>query len=532
MTTPLKWRVALDRLFESGINQAIYHGFPYRHPAFPFPGFQPFASPYFPAGMSFSSDMSRDNPLLFGSAPTLNAYAARAQYLLQRSQTRAAVGIFYQRFDYPNGNFIQEELVQGVLDETDTPLPKGSGLIEMVMPSKPALTGDRQWTAECAALGSQLVASGWYYQFFNEDSLLKAVVQDGKARMGEAAFEALILFQETALPAAAAEKLRQLAAAGVPVLLVGARPERDPGFFDHAARDRQVSEAMADVGAQVLAGAGEVIGALKERGIAAQVEYDTPGPAFGFIHKVDRQDGTELFFLRNRTRKEQSLSFQVRAGQRVPIELDLWHGTAARLPYQPAGADHKKLALTFTGYTARMVAFVDEAAAAGLPAAPPELREAQLETVQLIQPFAFTAQQRLADGSQKPIALALPEAVDWRSLPELAGLAGPGAYQARFSIQPVQPGARYFLCFERVCDRADVTLNGAPLPPLLVMPWRCELTGLLREGENTLTIQVTPTLRNGLVAYGNAGAPLYKQYRKQAGMPAGLIGPVRVCRLR
>jgi len=35
MATPLKWRVGIDRLYESGINQVIYHGFPYHHPGFP-----------------------------------------------------------------------------------------------------------------------------------------------------------------------------------------------------------------------------------------------------------------------------------------------------------------------------------------------------------------------------------------------------------------------------------------------------------------------------------------------------------------
>jgi hypothetical protein len=33
-TTPQKWKVAADRLFVSGINQMIYHGFPYQNPLF------------------------------------------------------------------------------------------------------------------------------------------------------------------------------------------------------------------------------------------------------------------------------------------------------------------------------------------------------------------------------------------------------------------------------------------------------------------------------------------------------------------
>ncbi len=153
-----------------------------------------------------------------------------------------------------------------------------------------------------------------------------------------------------------------------------------------------------------------------------------------------------------------------------------------------------------------------------------------MEAVREIAKFSFTAEQRLADGSKKSLALESISPQDWRDLPELAGLGGPGTYQARFTLDSVQSGERYFLCFERVCDRADIIVNGAALPPLLVMPWRSEISGMLHAGENTLSIQVTPTLRNQLVGYGNGGAPQFKRYKKGVTMPAGLIGPVRVCR--
>ena len=153
MTTPLKWRVGIDRLYESGINQVIYHGFPYHHPGFPNPGYHPFASPHL-AMMTFSADMSENDPLLAGAAPAINAYASRAQYLLQRSRTSTRIGIFYQLFDYPNGNYIREELVQGVLDDQDAQMPKENRIAAMIMPSNPVVTGDRKWIQDTAALAA------------------------------------------------------------------------------------------------------------------------------------------------------------------------------------------------------------------------------------------------------------------------------------------------------------------------------------------------------------------------------------------
>lgn len=531
MTTPLKWRVGLDRLFESGINQAIYHGFPYRHPDYPFPGFQPFASPHMPPGMGFSSDMSRDNPLLFASAPVMNGYAARAQYLLQESKTCAAVGLFYQLFDFPNGNYIQEELVQGVLDDLDAQVPKSSFLIEMVMPTKPVTSGDRGWVAETAALGSELVANGWYYQFFNEDSLLRAEVRGKKVVMGEAEFSALVLYKETSLPAAAAEKLQQLAQAGIPVLFVGSKPSSDPGYFEHETRDESVQRAMASIRTPVLQTPVQVVDALKSGGIHPQVGYEHAQKKLGFIHKAARQETDpiqELYFLRSRSRKEQTVTVTLGRNGRVPVELDLWTGEVTRLAFEPAAHGQVKLGLTFPGYSARMIGLVDEATAAGLPQAALDLRENELTPVWTLTNFDFSATLRKADGSTRPVELVIEEPADWRSEPETRGLYA-GTYSIRFKIARIQPGQRTFLCFDQVCDRADITLNGQVLPPLLVMPWCVEISEALREGENELSIAVTSTLRNTLVEYGNKGAKLYAQYRKQVSMPAGLIGAVKVC---
>ncbi|OQA40479.1 MAG: Glycosyl hydrolases family 2, sugar binding domain [Chloroflexi bacterium ADurb.Bin325] len=157
---------------------------------------------------------------------------------------------------------------------------------------------------------------------------------------------------------------------------------------------------------------------------------------------------------------------------------------------------------------------------------------ADLEPVAAVHGFAFSADQRLVNGTHRRIELELAELHDWRAVPELANLGDPGAYRTTFTLGPVETSRRYFLQFDRVCDRADIVLNGQALAPLLVPPWRCEVTGLLRAGENTLTITVTPTLRNQLVGYADAGSKDHRQYKGGVKMPSGLIGAVQVCALR
>jgi hypothetical protein len=512
MTTPLKWRVGIDRLYEAGINQVVYHGFPYNHPGFPHPGYHPFSSPHM-AMTSFSSDMSANDPLLTGAAPAINAYAARAQYLLQGSRTSSRVGVFYQLFDYPNGNFIQEELVQGVLDDQDAALPKESRIMAMIMPSSPNVTGDRKWVQDSAALSATLVANGHYPLYFNEDRLVRSHIEGKAVVMGEAAFEALIVFNEQSLTVEVAEKLAELAAAGIPVLFVSGLPDRNPGYLDHEERDQKVRQAVAAIGGPVCNGAGDVLAALAATGVQPEVRYDQPQPHVGFIHKVDRADGAEYFFLRNRTRYERSVTVSLTADDCAPVLLDLWTGRMAALRHEAANG-LLRLNVRLAGYESALVMLADPAAAAGLGPAVEPVILANLEPVLKLADFAFTADQRLVNGTSRHIELERIALRDWREIPELAALSDPGKYTTTFRLSTVDRARRYFLQFDRVCDHADVTLNGQALDPLFVMPWRREITGLLHEGANTLQITVTPTLRNQLVGYANAGNKDYRQYKR------------------
>jgi hypothetical protein len=345
--------------------------------------------------------------------------------------------------------------------------------------------------------------------------------------MGEAEFEALLVFKEKALPAAVARKLAELARSGVPVLWVGCKPDRDPGYAEHAERDLAVREAVGSIMGEALGTPPEVVAALIARGVRPQIGFAQAARSLGFIHSIDREDGTPSYFLRNRSRREQSCSVSLPSGGRVPVELDLWNGGAARIVRRSAAEGRIEVTLTFPGYTSRLVSMWTPESAASLPEARADLREEQLHPVAELRDFRLSAELRLSDGGSRAVRLALPEAIDWRDLPELRGLGGPATYETTCTLAGLEPGDRYYLCFDRVCDRADVRVNGGTEATLLVMPWRLDVTAQLRAGQNAFSITVTPTLRNALVAYGKVDTS-YRRYRGKPLMPAGLIGAVRL----
>ena len=531
MTTPLKWRVGIDRLFEAGINQVIYHGFPYRHPAYPYPGYQPFAS-HATKNMVFSTDMSRDNPLLFDNARQMNDYAARAQYLLQRGKTCTSVGIFYQLFDFPNGNYKTEELVRGVLDEKDAQMPTAGGIASLVVSDKTDVEGDRKWIRDSALLGDDLVANGFYYLYFNEDRLLTSRVEDGRLIMGEAAFECLILYREPALPIAVAEKLDEITRQGVPVLFVGTVPAKQPGYLDSDRQDRRVEDLMASVASDssLCSDHKAVIDHLAELEIQPEVSYPQPQPDLGFIHKIDRDNGEEYYFFRNRKDEDKVTKIAVRAGERVPVQIDLWSGEVSRMDDYSRQGEFTELPLVLGPYESTLIGLLDPKAAKGLAPAATPIPDEALTTVAEITGFAFSAERRWPTGRTEPVARTMDKLEDWRSILGLEDVSSKGTYRTTFSLpaEALTEGKRIFLVFERVCDAVEINVNGEQLPPLIVSPWRCEITSCAKDGENELEMIVTPTLRNQLVAYGTMKLKKYAEYRKKPTMASGLIGTLKV----
>jgi hypothetical protein len=94
--------------------------------------------------------------------------------------------------------------------------------------------------------------------------------------------------------------------------------------------------------------------------------------------------------------------------------------------------------------------------------------------------------------------------------------SGTGEYEGTFALAAVQAGARYVLDLGQVREVADVAVNGQAVGRRLWRPYRFDVTKLVQQGTNRVTIRVTNTPAN------HTGKPL----------PSGLLGPVRLLLIR
>jgi hypothetical protein len=105
---------------------------------------------------------------------------------------------------------------------------------------------------------------------------------------------------------------------------------------------------------------------------------------------------------------------------------------------------------------------------------------------------------------------------DLRTWDELGDgqFSGIATYRARLSVPPAAEAThRWTINLGQVFETASLTINGVRLPPRCWGPYRWDVTGALRAGENAVVVEVANTNLNAFVGTER---------------PSGLLGPVQV----
>ena len=114
---------------------------------------------------------------------------------------------------------------------------------------------------------------------------------------------------------------------------------------------------------------------------------------------------------------------------------------------------------------------------------------------------------------------------DWRDRDELRGLSGRGVYRADVEF----PAGVVGIDLGEVHGVASVAVDGRAAGTAVTTPWFVRLEGV-EAGARTVTIELTPPLRNELIRLGEAGDPTAAQFVGKSGteVASGLVGPVRL----
>jgi len=510
---PLEYKRLADTAFCDGLNRMTFHTFAHTPPQGGVPG-----------NMYHAGEHFNVNSTWWSKAAPMLSYFSRCCYLLQQGVPVADV-CFYYGDDAPN-------LVA----------------TRRIGPDAKRLDG-----ATCAHCGrpnpapADALGTGYDYDVINSDVIENRMeLKDGRLTLPHGvSYEVIVLPERTDIPLSLLTKLETLVRDGA--TLLGPRPERDTSLADYPHCDEQVKAIAARIwGSNNDKGTGEhsygkgrviadrkrVRDILQQRGIGPDFAYSSPGqPAnLDYIHRRTRD--ADIYFVSNTQMEAAEADCTFRVAPRLP---QLWLADTGEIKpctgyTRVPGGMKLKLRLPPAGSV-----FVVFAGTAPESSPPPVVKQDDPPPA----PLEITGpwEVRFPPNLGAPPSRVFDKLVDWTTIPDhgIRYFSGTATYLKQFEVPAalLAGDRRLELDLGQLRNVADVTVNGKPLGILWKPPYSCDVTGMIRSGNNALKIEITNLWANRLV--GDAKLPKEKRVTRMTQIEpvdgphgSGLFGPVQL----
>lgn len=493
---------SFDRACCEGLNLLVWHGFVCSPAEMGMPGQQYFAGTHLNPNSRW---WTRSGPFL--------AYLNRCQFLLQRGLF-VADAVYYYGDHVPN--FTQLKV------------------------SDPAR-----------------VLPGYDYDVATEEVVLARMsVRDGRIVLPDGmSYRVLVLPNHRMISLPVLRKVKELTAAGATV--IGPRPEFASGLRDYLKSDAEVAalvkELWGDADGKAVTehrfGQGRILCGKTAREV---LMADGVAPDFGFtpvasrrspttepklatdVDYIHRRDGgADIYFVCNRTGSDTVADLVFRVSGKAPELWDPTTGQTRMLPAYSQADGRTTVPMQFAPYGSWFVVFRKPA---GADAAAGAKRNFPVFTTARELSGEWTVRFDPKWGG--PASAEFPRLVSWTKRPEdgIRFYSGTATYVKTFDLPQTpmaSPPSRVYLDLGEVRQLAEVRLNGKALGILWAMPFRVDVTDVLRPAGNELEIDVVNFWPNRII--GDASLPpeqrrtktnIRKLTASTALVESGLMGPV------
>jgi hypothetical protein len=510
--TPLSHvRAEADLLFAAGINHLFCHGTPYSPADAEWPGWLFYASTHFGPTNTFWRDL-----------PALTAHIARCQSLLQSGVSDNDFLLYVPFTDAVAADAGAKDLLQFFTVHSEVWLRK----------NLPAFH----------AVQTLLWKRGWQFDHVSDRMLTEALTPEKgilKTRAG-AAYRAVVVTGCRLLEPETAERLRDLARAGVPILLVGGLPDDVPGMTDREARRARLQAALSELRRLPNVHAGTDVETLLARvGLRRESVTDA-----GTLIRRRRIGDGYVYYLNHVGKETRDGWVDLTARARSAVWMDPATGRVGKARIRHDDGDRATVYLRMEpGETLLLRTF------------------AESETD--VEPFSFYApegggtpltgpwQVEFVEGwPTLPASRTIPALTswtDWTPRDEtdanaLRAFSGTALYRIAFDAPAGAKPDGYELSLGTVHETARMRLNGQEVGTVYARPWKVTLPALKPTG-NVLEIEITNLMANRLADLDRRGVDWQKfffvniQYKPFSAknwepVPSGLLGPVRLVPLK
>lgn len=527
MAAPLDIKAESTLQFLNGVNQLVFHGWPYTAPGVEYPGWRFYAAGVF----------NEKNPWWL-VMPDVTTYLARIGYLLRQGSPANEVALYLPEED-------------GFATFTPTSLQMaaagGRGILNrLVNPFIPPI-----------------LESGHNFDFI-DDGLLMARGQVGKQTLsfGDSHYKVVVLPNVTRIPLPAFKKLAAFADRGGILIAVGNLPSLAPGYLatpaDHDAIRRLSARLFQGPKANglLVSSESQLAAVLKSR-LQPDVTPSREPSSLGFVHR--HTAAGEIYFLGNPSNQplNETPIFRVQG-----LQAEWWNPVTGRVtPAEVAGRSDTGTAVTvdLPPFGAQFLVFTQRRLRATTPPAGADMPPLDLST-------DWDVSFKNSSDEPDPPPQHFSTLVSWTDHAATRYFSGVATYEKRVEVPAamLQPGLVQQLDFGAgragnvaggaqgfranfqppVGDAAVVYVNGIRAGSVWCPPYRVDITGLLKPGSNRIQVRVAnravnymaDTDRHPLPDYAALNAdPRLGGHRFQAQdmkhittTPSGLLGPVQL----
>jgi hypothetical protein len=401
------------------------------------------------------------------------------------------------------------------------------------------------------------VLPGYDYDVITEEALLeRASVRAGRIVLPDGmSYRVLVIPNHDVISLAVLKKIKELVAAGATV--IGPQPVKDETLQDYPACDAEIKKLADEIwgdcdGVKVKErnfGKGRVFSGETARevllgdGVPPDCEFPStlnpqPSTDFDYIHRT--ADGMEIYFVANRMTNAISTKCAFRVAGKAP---ELWNPVTGEHKFAATYEDEQKTGRTivplyFDPCGSWFVVFREPAVKHPATAkSNVETLNSQLSTLDsLTGPWTVHFDPKWGG----PESAQFDSLVDWTTRPEsgIKFYSGTATYEKTFAMSDSAlrtPHSALWLDLGDVRELAEVKVNGQSCGIVWTPPFRVDITGAVKPGENKVEIDVVNFWPNRVI--GDAGLPADRRLTQtnirnlKANTPlmeSGLLGPVRI----
>jgi hypothetical protein len=406
---------------------------------------------------------------------------------------------------------------------------------------------------------------GYAYDSFNRDALLNlATVENGRIVLPGGASYGLLVVPGTMkmtpdggerMSLEVAQKLLGLVRQGATILMME-KPQMEPGWDSGKGNDLKLKQVINELFSGekttvIDASGGQFIQWKKEKGRIIQGPYeadtfngldiqkdfvalDENGQQTGFVAWNHRKaELKDIYFVANQLEKQRTLELSFRIENKVPELYNPVTNETRQCAQWKTEYGRTKLTYRFASNESLFVIFREGKTTSGISKNWIETaNEMDLSGEWKVQfDSAF-------GGPTEPVAFK--ELTDWsKSIDErIRFYSGTAVYQKSFNWnKPIHDNKMLWLELGSFANMAEVKINGQSCGVCWTAPFRVRIDQAVKQGENKLEISVTNTWANRIIGDHNlledkrvtwTTAPFRLEGKPL--LPAGLFGPVRICR--